>query len=103
MFADLGLPNPELAVAKAELVQCIRGLIQDRELTHAKAAEVLGIDKPSVTLLLKGSVGRYSMDRLFMFLNALGQRIEITVRPTADGIVGPVVVTSLSSADKAGH
>ena len=99
VFADLGLSKPELAVAKAELVQRIRGLIEDRELTHAKAAKILGIDEPSVTLLLKGSVGGYSIDRLFRLLIALGQRIEITVGPTADGTAGSVVVTSLRSAD----
>ncbi len=38
VFADLGIPNPELA--KAELVQRIRDLIAERKLTQAEAAEL---------------------------------------------------------------
>ena len=41
VFADLGLPNPDLAMAKAELVQRIRHLITERKLTQAKAAKLL--------------------------------------------------------------
>jgi predicted XRE-type DNA-binding protein len=83
VFADLALPNPELALAKAELVQHIRNLIAERKLTQAKAGELLGLDQPKVSALVRGRVRGYSTDRLFRFLNALGQRVEITIRPTA--------------------
>jgi predicted XRE-type DNA-binding protein len=85
VFADLGIPNPDLALAKAELVQCIRGLIAERKLTQAKAAELLGIDQPKVSALVRGRVEGYTIDRLFRFLTALGQRVEITVRPNVKG------------------
>ncbi len=81
VFADLGIPNPELALAKAELVQRIRDLIAERKLTQAEAAELLGLDQPKVSALVRGRVEGYTIDRLFRFLTALGQRIEITVRP----------------------
>ena len=83
VFADLGVPNPELALAKAELVQRIRSLIAGQKLTQAKAATLLGIDQPKVSALVRGRVEGYSIDRLFRFLHALGQRVEITVRPAA--------------------
>src|SRR5947208_11774296 len=81
VFADLGLPHPELARAKAELVQRIRALIADRGLTQAKAAALLGLDQPKVSALVRGRVGGYSIDRLFRPLNALGQQVEISVHP----------------------
>src|SRR5205809_7907934 len=81
VFADLGLPNPDLALAKAELVQCIRNLIAARGLTQVKAAELLGLDQPKISALVRGRVEGYSIDRLFRFLNALVQRVEIMVRP----------------------
>ncbi len=81
VFADLDLPNPDLALAKAELVQHIRNLIAEQQLTQAKAAELLGLDQPKVSALVRGRVEGYSIDRLFRFLNSLGQRVEITVRP----------------------
>src|SRR5690242_2792141 len=83
VFADLGLSNPDLALAKAELVQRIRRLIEERKLTQVKAAKLLGLDQPKVSALVRGRVEGYSIDRLFRFLNALGQEVEITVRPAA--------------------
>jgi predicted XRE-type DNA-binding protein len=81
VFADLKLPGPEVALAKAELVRRIRDIIAERKLTQARAAQLLGLDQPKVSALLRGRVEGYSIDRLFRFLNALGQQVEITVRP----------------------
>jgi len=82
VFADLDLPNPELALAKAELVQRIRELISAKRLTQARAGQLLGLDQPKVSSLVRGRVAGYSIDRLFRFLNALGQSVEIKVKPT---------------------
>ena len=94
VFADLGLPNPELALVKAELVRRIRGLIAERKLTQAKAAKLLKLDQPKVSALVRGRVEGYSIDRLFRFLNALGQRVEITVRPNANNTEACAVVVT---------
>jgi predicted XRE-type DNA-binding protein len=94
VFADLGLPNPDLALAKAELVQRIRELIAERKFTQSKAARLLGIDQPKVSALVRGRVEGYSIDRLIRFLNALGQRVEISVRPNARGDVSQAVVVT---------
>lgn len=94
VFADLGVPNPDIALAKAELVQRIRNLISARKLSQSKAAEILGLDQPKVSALTRGRVEGYSIDRLFRFLNALGQQVEITVRPVSERDHGNVVVLS---------
>jgi predicted XRE-type DNA-binding protein len=73
VFADLGFSNPDLALAKAELVQRIRELIEERELTQVRAAELLGLDQPKVSTLVRGRVEGYSIERLVRFLTALGQ------------------------------
>jgi predicted XRE-type DNA-binding protein len=92
VFADLSLPNPDLTLAKSELVQRIRDVIAKRKLTQAKAADLLGLDQPKVSALVRGRVEGYSIDRLFRFLNALGQRVEITVRPNAAGAESRAIV-----------
>ena len=84
VFADLGLPSPDIALAKAELVQRIRDLIAGRNLTQARAAVLLGLDQPKVSALVRGRVEGYTIDRLFRFLNALGQRVEIIIRPNTN-------------------
>src|SRR3954452_24427704 len=76
VFADLGLPQPELALAKAELVRRIHNLIAAKKLTQAKAAELLGLDQPKVSALIRGKVEGYTLDRLIRYLTALGQRVE---------------------------
>jgi predicted XRE-type DNA-binding protein len=81
VFADLGLPNPELALVKADIVRRIRNLVADRNLTQAQAAVLFGIGQPKVSALFRGRVEGYSLDRLLRFLTALGQRVQITVQP----------------------
>jgi predicted XRE-type DNA-binding protein len=83
VFADLGLPNPELALAKAKLVLQLNECIQDQKLSHAKAAGLLGIERSRLEALLRGRTEKYTLDRLFRFLVALGQHVEISIRPNS--------------------
>ncbi len=76
VFSDLAIPHPGLALANVELVQRIRDHIATRKLTQAKAAELLGIDQPKVSSLIRGRVEGYTIDCLFRFLNAFGQRVQ---------------------------
>ena len=80
VFADLGLPDPEQLLAKAELTRHILNIITGRRLTQAQAAELLGIDQPEVSALTRGKLSGFPMGRLFHFLNALGRDVEITVK-----------------------
>jgi predicted XRE-type DNA-binding protein len=79
VFADLGLPNPDELLIKAELAHQISELISARQLTQTEAAEVLGIDQPKVSALMRGKLSGFSIERLFRFLNALGSNVEIRV------------------------
>jgi predicted XRE-type DNA-binding protein len=82
VFADLGLPNAEQELLKAELTIQIYRIIKQRGLTQAQAAKTLGIRQPHVSLLMRNRAGSFSVGRLIDFLTALGQDVEITVRPT---------------------
>jgi predicted XRE-type DNA-binding protein len=81
VFADLGLPDAEELLVKAELVMQISRIVEERGLTQVQAAELLGIDQPKVSALVRGNLRGYSVERLSRFLNALGQDVEIVVRP----------------------
>jgi predicted XRE-type DNA-binding protein len=80
VFADLGVPNPEEALAKAELARKISTLIAKRRLTQAQAARLLGVDQPKVSALIRGRLTGFSLERLMRFLLLLGQDIKITVQ-----------------------
>jgi predicted XRE-type DNA-binding protein len=79
VFADLGIPNPEEALAKAEIVRQIHKTIKKKRLTQTKAAKILGISQPKVSRLLRGHFENFSLERLFRFLNKLGQDIQISI------------------------
>lgn len=81
VFADLNLPDPELLLAKAKLCAKISRLIRERGLTQAKAAKLMGLTQPNVSEILSGRLDGFTLDRLFRCLDALGQEVEITVRP----------------------
>jgi predicted XRE-type DNA-binding protein len=81
VFADLDLPEPEEALAKADLAYQISRIITRRRLTQKAAADLLGIDQPKVSALMRGRLGGFSTDRLLRFLHALGHDVEIHVKP----------------------
>jgi predicted XRE-type DNA-binding protein len=80
VFMDLEVPEPDEALAKAELARCICAIISQRKLSQAKAATLLGVDQPKVSALMRGRLDGFSVERLFRFLNALGQDVEIVIR-----------------------
>ena len=83
MFADLGHPRPAEALAKAELARKIAEVIAKRRLTQAAAAELLNIDQPKVSALVRGRLAGFSLDRLLRLLVLLGSDVEFVVKPRA--------------------
>lgn len=81
VFADLGLPNPEERLAKAELVVRIKEMMEEQGLTQEQTAERTGIPRPALSNLLRGSTSGFSLERLFRALRALGDDVEIHVHP----------------------
>lgn len=81
VFADLGVPNPEEMMAKAEIAGRIFCIIEDRGLTQTAAAKILKISQPKVSLLLRGRLDDFSMERLIRFLNDLDQDVYISIVP----------------------
>ena len=80
VFADIGLPNPEDRLAKADLAVRIAEAIRARRLTQTRAAHVLKIDQPKISRHLRGQLSGFSTERLMHFLTLLGRDIEIVVK-----------------------
>jgi predicted XRE-type DNA-binding protein len=68
VFADLGLPDAEQRLAKAELARQVASLIRERRYTQPAAARKLGIDQPKVSTLLAGRLVGFSLDQLVHLL-----------------------------------
>ncbi|MGC1308044.1 MAG: helix-turn-helix transcriptional regulator [Phormidesmis sp.] len=83
VFADLGLPNADEWLVKAELAHQISEIIAEQALTQVEAAAVLEIDQPKVSALIHGKLSGFSIERLFRFLNMMGRNVEIRVTPNS--------------------
>ena len=80
VFADLGLPDSDTHLLKAELVTRIDKIIRERGLKQVDAAKLLGLSQPDVSRLLRGNFREYSMERLLRLLMALGRDVNILIR-----------------------
>ncbi len=79
IYSDLGFKDPETLKLKAGLAHQIHLIIKKRKLTQIRAAEIMGIDQPKVSKLIRGQVSGYSLERLFSFLRYLSADINVSV------------------------
>ena len=77
---DLGRPDAEIQLLKAELVTRIDKIIRQRGLKQVEAAKLLGLSQPDISRLLRGNFREYSVERLMRLLTALGRDVEIVIR-----------------------
>ena len=83
VFADLGFSAEEAEelTAKTTLILAMKTVMTQRTLTQKQAAKVCGTDQPTLSKVLHGRMESVTLDRLAHWLTALGQDVEITVRP----------------------
>jgi predicted XRE-type DNA-binding protein len=82
VFADLGFKDAEERMLKAQLAIKIGELIERKGWTQAHTAEVIGLDQPKVSHLLRGRLSGFSSDRLISILNRLGHSVEVRISAT---------------------
>ena len=81
VFDDLGLPQPEEALAKADLAIQIRSIAKHRHLTQEQTAKLLGTTQPKVSDLFAGKIAGFSMERLIKYLMLLNRDVTLVVAP----------------------
>ena len=81
VFKDLGLPNAEEHLIKAQLVYKIDTILKKRKMKQVEAGKLFGIPQPDVSKMLRGEFRQFSVERLLRFLVALNQDVEIVIRP----------------------
>jgi predicted XRE-type DNA-binding protein len=73
VFADLGYPDAAERQAKLRLAYAVNQAVEDRKLSQADAAKMLGITQPKVSALRHYSLRGFSVERLMTLLTALNQ------------------------------
>jgi predicted XRE-type DNA-binding protein len=94
VFKDIGVPNAEEHLVKAQLVFKIDTILKERALKQVEAADLFGIRQPDVSKMLRGEFRQFSVERLLRFLVALDQDVEIVIKPHRDRNNAPALQVS---------
>jgi len=84
-FHALGRPNAEELVLRSALMARIAAIVRKRGLTQTAAGKLIGFDQPRMSALMAGKLSLFSTDKLVGALNALGQDVEVRIRPAKSG------------------
>ena len=79
VFADIGLPNADEHLMKANLVMKIDGVMGKQKLKRADVAMRFGITPTQVSKLLRGDFAKYTLDQLedfYLNLQAKGSSFQ---------------------------
>jgi len=81
VYADLGRPDAEEMLVKAQLASRIGEIIKRRRLTQVAAAEITGLPQPKLSGLLRGQFRGVSEAKMLACLTRLGRDVRIVVGP----------------------
>lgn len=80
IFADLERPDADEVLARVRLAQQVAEIIERQTLSQTEAADIMELDQPKVSALVRGRLSGFSTDRLLRCLRLLGQDVDIVVR-----------------------
>lgn len=79
----MGLPNPEEHLAKAKLAIKIHEVMRERKLSQQQAADLMEIDQPKVSKIIRGRLSEFSIEWLLTRLLRMGLDVNIVIRQPA--------------------
>jgi predicted XRE-type DNA-binding protein len=82
VFADLDMPDAEEKLAKAKLAFKINEIINKKQLKQADASKLLELDQSKISLLNRGNLKDFSVERLAHLLTLLNQDVDIVIKKT---------------------
>jgi predicted XRE-type DNA-binding protein len=80
IFEDLGYPDATERQAKLRMAYALNHVLEERKLSQADAAKVLGVTQPKVSALRNYKLAGFSVERLMNLLTALDRDVEIVIR-----------------------
>jgi predicted XRE-type DNA-binding protein len=86
-FEDVGLPEADTKLIKADLAAAIIAILRERRLTGAAAGKLAGVQTADMSRIRHADLSRFTIDRLVTILNRLNRHVEVrlTVRATTTG------------------
>ena len=94
VYADLGYADAETMRVKAQLATKIAALMKRRHMTQLEAEKVFGMKQPKISAMLRGEFRGISEERMMRCLVALGQNVQIVIKPARSGKIGVLSVAA---------
>ena len=92
VFADLGVEDADMELAKAEIGLAIRTHIRSLKLNQTQAASLLDTDQAKVSAIMNGKLSGFTYDRLLRYLKKLNCDITISIASPRPERAGKVLV-----------
>jgi predicted XRE-type DNA-binding protein len=81
VYADLGYPDADDMLVKAQLITKIHEIIKTHGWTQQEAADVLGMTQLKLSGVLRGQFREISVAKLMTCLIRMGRRVQIVIGP----------------------
>jgi predicted XRE-type DNA-binding protein len=81
IYAELGFPDADQMLVKAQLVIKIAEILRQRGWSQQEAAKVLGLTQPKLSKMLRGQFRGISEIKMMDCLVRLGREVKIVVGP----------------------
>jgi predicted XRE-type DNA-binding protein len=80
---DCGFPPAEAENLRirAKLMMALTVHIQERKLTQSRAAKLMAISQPRISDLMRGKIGRFTIDTLVNMVTAAGLKVDLDITP----------------------
>ena len=93
-YHELGFPDADEMLLKAQLVMKIAQILRERDWTQQRAAQVLGLTQPKLSRMLRGEFRGVSEIKMMECLVRLGRGVKIVVEPEGVKATGRVEVVA---------
>jgi len=83
VFVDCGFPPAEAENLRirAKLMMALTCYIQERKLTQSRAAKIMDVSQPRISDLMRGKIGRFTIDTLVNMVTAAGLKVDLDITP----------------------
>jgi len=84
VFVDCGFPPPEAENLRirAKMMMALTRYIQERKITQSRAARVMGVSQPRISDLVRGKIGRFTIDTLVNMVTAADLKVDVGITVT---------------------
>jgi predicted XRE-type DNA-binding protein len=81
VFVDCGFPPTEAENLRirTKMMIALTGYIQERKITQARAAKIMGVSQPRISGLVRGKIGLFTIDTLVNMGIAAGLKVDVDI------------------------